>query len=103
MNNKLNNTKKASTKTKMTAVLIAIFFGLFTWIYTIKKSASKFIVALFTLLGLINIYWITSEFELYFISILFLSLFFLAVFATWLWALIDTAIKPDSFYENYPN
>jgi len=97
------NTKKTSTKTKMTAVLIAIFFGLFVWIYTIKKSASKFIVAFFTLVGIIFLYSIISQFELYFLSILLLVLFFIAAFATWLWALIDTSIKPYSFYENYPN
>jgi len=97
------NTKKASTKTKMTAVLIAIFFGLFVWLYTIRKSASKFIVAFFTLAGIVVLYGIISEFELYFLSMLLLVLFFIATFGTWLWALIDTTIKSESFFVNYPN
>lgn len=87
----------------MTAVLIAIFFGLFAWLYTIRKSTPKFIVAFFTLVGIIFLYSIISQFELYFLSILLLVLFFTTTFATWLWALIDTSIKPDSFYKNYPN
>jgi len=96
MNNTLNNTKKIYNKTKMSAVLIAIFLGIFVWIYTIKKSAPKFIVGFFVPFGIFSIYLMTD-------LIFFMWLFFLAGFAMWLWALIDTSIKPESFFENYPN
>lgn len=83
-------------KTKMTAVLLVIFFGVFGWIYTIKKSAGKFIVGFFVLLGLLTIYGLWS-------SIIILGLLSLAGFATWLWALIDTGTKSDKFFTEYPN
>lgn len=95
MNNKLESTN-LSGKTKWTAILLVIFFGVFGWLYTIKKSAPKFIIGFFVLLTLYSTYLITE-------FIFFLWLFFLSCFAMWLWALIDTSSKPDSFYENYPN
>lgn len=92
MNEKIN---QSCSKTKMSAVLLAIFLGIFAWLYTIKKSAPKFIIGFFVPFAMISIY---LTFELIF----FLWLFFLASFAMWLWALIDIAIKPESFYTNYP-
>ena len=83
-------------KTKMSAILLVIFLGLFSWLYTWKKSASKFLVSFFVLLGILIIYSMWS-------SIIILWLLSFASIAMWLWALIDTAIKPDSFYTNYPN
>jgi len=47
MNDKIKNTKMTSKKTKMTAILITIFLGIFVWLYTIKKSAPKFIIDIF--------------------------------------------------------
>jgi len=87
----------------MSAVLIAIFFGLFVWLYTAKKSAAKFIVAFFTVLGILIIYYYTLEFELIFLATLFLFILIAAIFGTWLWSLIDTTTKPESFFTNYPN
>jgi len=102
MSKNTNNTQIKSSKTKMSAVFIAIFLGLFVWLYTAKKSTSKFIVAFFTVLGVFIIYYYTLEFELIFLSTLFLFILIATIFGTWLWALIDTAIKPESFFENYP-
>ena len=84
-----------SSKTKMSAVFLAIFLGIFAWLYTIKKSAPKFIIGFFVPFGILSIYLMTD-------LIFFIWLFYLASFAMWLWALIDTAIKPESFYVNYP-
>ena len=95
MNNNLNNTKKIYNKTKMSAILIVIFVGPFAWLYTIKKSAAKFIVGFFVPATMLMLYGWTEL-----IFFIFLSL--LAYFAMWLWALIDIAIKPETFYTNYP-
>jgi hypothetical protein len=100
MNEKQIN--QGSSKTEMSAVFIVIFLGLFVWLYTKKKLASKFIIAFFTLLVLFILYFLTLDL-LPFLSVFFLSLLFLAIFSTWLWALIDMAIKPESFFTNYPN
>jgi len=92
MNDKVN---QSSNKTKMSAVLLAIFLGIFAWLYTIKKSAAKFIIGFFVPIAILAPY-------IYMEWIFFLFLFFIACFAMWLWALIDIAIKPESFYTNYP-
>jgi len=96
MNDKIKNTKMTSKKTKMTAILITIFLGIFVWLYTIKKSAPKFIIGFFVPVAILSIYLMTE-------FVIFLFIFFMACFAMWLWALIDTSIKSESFYENYPN
>jgi riboflavin transporter FmnP len=93
--NKVKEINQSYGKTKMSAVFLAIFLGIFAWLYTIKKSAAKFIVGFFVPFGVFSIYLMTN-------LIVFLWLFFLASFAMWLWALIDTAIKPETFYTNYP-
>jgi len=77
----VNKRKRIVTvhKDKTTAILLAVFFGLFAWIYTYKFDKGKFwgnLIAAFLTFG----FW--------------------AVIA-WLWALIDMAVKDNDMYENY--
>lgn len=67
-------------KTKSTAVLLAVFLGLWTWIYTYDRDKSKF--------------WISIV-----LSVLTLGFFGLIA---WVWAVIDTTVKPQSYYDNFP-
>jgi len=97
MNNKIKSAE-LSGKTKIVAIILAIFFGLFSWLYTYKKSAKKFWIALGILMLFIILYF-TPIPGWFLIS----SFSYLLGFGFWLWAVIDTSIKPDSFYENYPN
>jgi len=72
-----------SFKNKTTAILLAIFFSSFTWLYTWKVDYWKFWIALaisFTL-G-----WV---------------LFWFLIFAIWIWAIVDVARRPQSFYESF--
>lgn len=71
----------SAPRSKTTAVLLAVFLGLFTWCYTYKRDAWKFWVNLGLSLATLGIFIIVS----------------------WIWAVIDVAVKPDSFYSNYPN
>ena len=68
-------------KDKIVALLLAIFFGPFTWIYTYQKDAWKF--------------WLNIG-----LSIVTLGLYGIVA---WIWAIIDVSIKPDEFYIDYPN
>ena len=68
-------------KSKTTAVLLAIFLGIFSWLYTYKYDAWKFWVAL-----IINIF-------LFWTLIVPCIIFF--------WVIIDVCIKGDDFYEGY--
>lgn len=72
-------------KTKTTAILLAIFLSFWTWIYTYKKDMWKFWVGLVTAIAL--------------------GIFTAGIGAAlvWVWAIVDVAIKPDEYYQNFPN
>jgi len=76
-------------KDKDLAIVLAIFLGIFAWVYTYKKDNGKFwigfsifIVGLFTLKILIG---------------------FLIIFGLYVWAFIDITKKTQEWYKNYPN
>lgn len=76
-------------KSKTAAVLLAVFLSYWAWLYTYKTDAWKFWVGLgvSVLIG-----WTTILFGGYFVLL-----------AISIWAIIDVAVKPAAFYENYPN
>ncbi len=67
-------------KSRSVAIILAVFFGLWSWLYTYQRDKLKFwinlVVALITL-G----FW---------------------GFVSWIWAIIDAAAKPASYYSGYP-
>ncbi len=81
--------KTTGAKDKTVAILLAVVFGSWTWLYTYQVDKTKF--------------WIGTT--LWFIG-LFTTLLLFGVpilLGIWIWAIIDTAMKPHSFYANYPN
>jgi hypothetical protein len=68
-------------KDKMVAVLLAVFLGFWTWVYTYKKDAWKF--------------WLNL--------VLCLLTFGFWGFVAWPWAIVDAAVKPASYYQRFPN
>jgi hypothetical protein len=68
-------------KSKTTAILLAVFLGAWTWVYTYKRDAAK--------------WWIAFG-----VSIV-TGLIALPVF--WIWAIVDSAVKTDAYYEQFPN
>lgn len=67
------------TKSKTTAVVLAVLFGTFGWLYTYKYDAWKF--------------WLNLTFSIF-------------TFGLWgivgfIWAIIDQATKPREFYTDY--
>lgn len=75
----------AVAKTKTTAILLAIFLSFWTWVYTYKKDMWKFWVGL--------------------VTAIVLGIFTAGIGAAlvWVWAIVDVAIKPDSYYQQFPN
>lgn len=67
-------------KSKGTAVVLAIFLGFWTWVYTYQKDAWKF--------------WLN-------LVLTVLSFGFWGIVA-WIWAVIDAAVRPSSWYDNFP-
>ena len=77
-------------KDRTAAILLAIFLGGWTWIYTYKRDSWKFWLVLVLNLTLFNPLWTWL-------------LLFLPNFGLHLWAIIDVAVRPQHFYDNYPN
>ena len=75
---------------KSVAVLLAVFLGCWTWLYTYKKDAWKFWLCLGLNLTVFNPLW--TVFVLLLPNI-----------GLWIWSIIDVATKQDDFYRNYPN
>ncbi len=73
--------KPKVSKDKTVALLLAIFLSFWTWIYTYEKDSWKF--------------WLN-------LALTIVTIGFWGIVAT-IWAIIDVATKPDSYYINYPN
>ena len=81
-------TAMGSPRNKGIAILLAVFLSFWTWVYTYKKDATKFWIGL--VLAVVG-----------FISAFFLVGWFLLV-GLWIWAIVDTATKPEAYYQRYP-
>jgi len=91
-------------KSKTTAVVLAVFLGFWSWLYTFQVNKTKFFIGLgvglvstiiqisSTIVNADSSEWYTASFIASFIT-----------FGVWLWPLIDNARKPASFYQAYPN
>jgi uncharacterized membrane protein len=76
-------------KDKTVAVLLAVFLAPWNWLYTYKRDAAKFWIGLsLMVLGVL-------------LTLVFVG--FLLIAGVWLWAIIDTATKPDPYYRQFPN
>jgi hypothetical protein len=103
-------------KSKTTAVVLAVFLGIWSWLYTYELNKRKFWVSLIAYLGLSVVTAIRIAFVAYQSAQGYYSsdteMIFWRIFAfVWLlspmglsvWAIIDNATKPRSFYEAYSN
>lgn len=109
-------------KTKTAAVLLAVFLGPWTWLYTYRRNAWKFWAGLVSgILGavvaaiVVGIYFVNvnqastpSQFNQPSAPAPALATFavvvcYLIPFAVWIWAIVDAAFSPATFYYNYPN
>jgi hypothetical protein len=77
----LPQVRPANPKSKTTAVLLVVFFGLFGWIYTYQRDTWKFWLNLALAIVTVGLWGI----------------------AAWIWAIIDMAVRPSSWYEEFPN
>ena len=73
--------RSQNPKSKTTAVVLAVLFGPFAWIYTYKTDAWKLWLNLSLTVVTIGIWALVG----------------------WVWAIIDLAIRPSSWYETFPD
>ena len=104
-------------KSKTVAVVLAVFLGFWAWLYTFKNNSLKFWITL-GVFGVVFI--ITSAYSCSIITdsmnyggygtnyfggsfIGFIIFTNIVSFGLWVWSVVDNAIKPESFYRDYPN
>ena len=75
-------------KDKVAAILLAVFLGFWTWLYTYKKDAWKFWVGLALTFTVFNPLWTWL-------------ILFVPNVGIWIWAIVDVSVKPRQFYEQY--
>jgi len=81
-------------KDRSVALVLAIFLSFFTWLYTIERDGWKFWVNLVVLVVDMVLSALTLGIWL-----------FIAIpvgLGVWIWAIVDVAVKPRTFYDNYP-
>lgn len=71
----------AQPRQKATAVILAVLFSFFGWLYTYKRDAWKF--------------WLNLA-----LSVVTLGFWLLIA---WIWAIIDMAVRPSEWYLQFPN
>lgn len=99
-------------KRKLTAVLVAVFLGPWTWLYTYQKSAWKLSLGL----GITSSIWafmalimIESRrrsyppgYDAIPPEVFLLPVLAIITFAAWIWSIVDSAVKRSSWYELRP-
>jgi hypothetical protein len=123
-------TYSSPPKSKTTAVVLAVFLSWWSWLYTFKRNKAKFFIALSlstlaTIVAIAYLVALTQEATSMYTACVddayyndtdvsactsYLPsgvggsfIFYLVSFPLWLWALIDNARRPQSYYQNFPN
>lgn len=97
-----------AVKAKSTAVVLSVFLGIWSWLYTYKENAHKFWIT-FPILAALFVTLLTfavlassypSEAEIA-IRLTVARVWQFLVVGFWLWAIIDNATKPQTFFLSY--
>lgn len=92
--------------------MLAVLFGFWSWAYTYGRNAKYFWIG-FGISFFLGIFFIPSVSAILFVDpgnagvpfqlliVFYFVLLSLWALGSWLWAVIDNATKPSSFYENY--
>lgn len=93
--------KAKAGKSKAVAVLLAIPFGIFSWLYTYKLTSQRFWITLMvsSLASWLFIVGQASKDE--WVQIYSVGIFVLGVLSFHIWAILGSLLKPKSYYEKY--
>ena len=83
----------AGAKSKTAAILLAVFLGFWTWLYTYREDSAKFWIGL-------SISIVNSILIFVTLGIWLIVGFFIAI-GIWIWPIVDTATKNDEWYATY--
>lgn len=90
-------------KSKTAAVLLAVFLGLWAFLYTASRDAGKFVLAL----GIWLLIYLPATISVYANAgsdtAVLGGIQFVAALAVWLWPVIHMSVRSPEWYRNYPN
>ena len=84
---------QAGGKSKVAAILLAVFFGFWTWLYTHREDGWKFWLALGVSVVNVVLVFVTLGF--------WIVLAWIPWLVFWIWPIIDAAVKSDDWYVSY--
>jgi hypothetical protein len=108
------NSGAGKPKNKTGSILLAIFAGFWTWLYTYRKDGWKFWLSLsltmagMTVMAFTTVIMLTSSDALNILTdpiTAWLAAWVIAYAITiglWIWGIVDTATKKADWYDNYP-
>ena len=82
-------TALASPRSKRRAVLFAVLFSFWTWVYTYRRDRFRF--------------WMGLSLNLFGALVPAHALGESVFLFVWIWALVDTVTKPKAWYRGYPD
>jgi hypothetical protein len=80
-------------KSKTASILLAVFLGFWTWLYTYKRDAWKFWVGLGLAILIIISTIVTFGFSAIFTWLISLGI--------WIWSIVDVCVKDNNWYSSY--
>jgi len=83
--------QRYGSKSKSTAIILAFFFGYWSWLYTFKRDRAKFFICLLLSI-LVSALYVTS-------GMYYISYFVWPVF--WLWPFINSIMRGSQWYAQY--
>ena len=103
---------RVTRKSKATSVLLAVFLGFWSWLYTYKRDGRKFWLGLgislvFTAPSYRWFLWLyftpatEGSFALALIAFLWVLIGWLGAAGIWVWAIVNTAVRKQEWYELY--
>ena len=110
----------AGTKSKTTAILLAVFFSYWSWLYTFQKNKAKFFIGLgcqgLCLIICFMVYLGRTD-AFYYHRLLNTPVFgfgiehdtaslfmtFAISIGVWIWSIVDNSTKPEPYFSQYPN
>lgn len=105
----------ASTKSKTTAVLLAVFLSYWTWLYTLQRDKAKFIIGLVSIPPTLYLRYYYGPDALEYLYDLntrdpvlifcrdMIYLTALVIVGLWIWAIIESSVRSKNWYDSYPN
>ncbi len=90
---RLRRAASSGGKSKVAAILLAVFLGFWAWLYTYREDGSKFWIALGVSVVNVVLIIVTLGFWVF--------IAWIPAVGFWIWPIIDAATRDDEWYASY--